>query len=143
MTDIVVLDAAAFDVLGTARGRRLHAFLRRWVEQGDDVWCAAVTMAEVCRGAARTRHVENVMVRDLGGRRVRIEPTDERLAKLVGAILHDSGMGSQHIADAHVVALGAGASNTLVLTADPDDIRQLAAAVPGTRVVTRDPATLI
>ena len=53
-------------------------------------------------------------------------PTDERFAKLVGAILYDTGHGSDRMA--------------VVLASDPDDIVALATAVPGTRIVTRDPA---
>lgn len=67
-------------------------------------------------------------------------PTNERLAKLVGAILYDCGHGSDRIADAHVVAVCADADVAMVLTADPGDIAELSDAVPGTRIVTRDPA---
>ncbi len=41
-----------------------------------------------------------------------------------------------------VVALCTAASNAVVITSDPDDISELAEAVPGTRILTRDPATL-
>lgn len=139
MTLAVVLDAGAFDVLGSPRGARMRMFLRRTIDDGDDVRCAAVTLAEVCRGTARTRQVEAALARRHGGRRIRVVPTDERLAKLVGAILHGAGRGSGHIADAHVVAICAAVDNALVLTTDPLDIAALADAVPGTRIVTRDP----
>jgi hypothetical protein len=67
--------------------------------------------------------------------------TDERLAKLVGAILHHAGRGSDRIADAHVVAVCAPADAALVLTDDPGDIAELATALPGYRIVTRRPGT--
>jgi hypothetical protein len=69
-----------------------------------------------------------------------VVPTDERLAKLVGAVLHVSGSGSERLADAHVVALCARADTAIVVTGDPADIGLLGAALPGTRIVVRDPA---
>lgn len=142
MTPTTVLDAAAFDVLDGHGGKGVRALLQRTLERGGDVCCAAVTLAEVCRGVARTRRAEVALSRDRGGQRIRVVPTDERLAKLVGAILHDREAGSEHLADAHVVAVAAAASNAIVLTSDPDDIANLATAVPGTRTVVRDPARL-
>lgn len=139
----VVLDAAAFDVLDTNDGRGLRALLRRGLERGGEATCAAVTLAEVCRGAARTRRVEAALARNRGGQRLRVVPTDERLAKLVGAILHTTGRASEYLGDAHVVAVCAGADVAVVITSDPDDIAALAVAVPGTRVTVRTPASLL
>ncbi len=139
MTPFVVLDAAAFDVLGTSRDSGLRALLRRTVERGGKVSCAAVTLAEVCRGLARTRQMEAALARSHGGQRIRVVATDERLGKLVGAILHHAGLGSDRIADAHVVAVCAPSDAALVLTEDPGDIAGLAAALPGCRIVTRRP----
>lgn len=136
----VVPDAAAFDVLETNRGAGLRALLRRTAQRGDgEVCCAAVTLGEVCRGAAGTRRVEAALARDRGGRRIRVVPTDERLAKLVGAILYDTGSGSERLADAHVVAACAAVERAIVVTADPADIMSLAGAVPGTRVINARP----
>lgn len=142
MTARTVLDAAAFDIVVTAGGGAVRALLRRTLDAGGQVCCAAVTLAEVCRGAARTRRVEVAPSRDRGGQRVRVIPTDERLAKLVGAILHDRAAGSELLADAHVAAVGAGASSATLLTGDPGDIANLASAVPGKRMVIRDPARI-
>ena len=139
MTPFVVLDAAAFDVLGTPRDSSLRALLRRTVERGGKVSCAAVTLAEVCRGLARTRQMEAALARSHGGQRIRVVATDERLGKLVGAILHHAGLGSDRIADAHVVAICAPSDAALVLTEDPGDIAELAVAIPGCRIVTRRP----
>lgn len=139
MTPQIVLDAAAFDVIDTEHGRPLRMLCRRVLARGGALRCSAVTLAEVCRGVARTRRVESALARDRGGRRIEVVPTDERLAKLVGTILHGSGCGSDRIADAHVVAACAGAEAAVVVTADPGDIALLATALPGTRIVTRDP----
>jgi predicted nucleic acid-binding protein len=136
VTAHVVLDAAAFDVLDTAAGARVRAILREAADRRREVVCAAVTLAEVCRGTQRTRRVESALARKQGGQRIRIVPTNERLAKLVGAILHDTANDSTRIADAHVVAVSAGADAALVITSDPGDIVNLSSAVPGTRITT-------
>lgn len=140
MSDLVVLDAGGFDVLDSAEGRRLRALLQRAAERGGEVRCAAVTLAEVCRGPARTRRVEAALARRHAGQRIRVIDTDERLAKLVGAILHATRSDSSRLADAHVVAICAAGSVALVITTDPDDIIELAAAVPGTRVTAQRPS---
>ncbi|HLI60242.1 MAG TPA: PIN domain-containing protein [Solirubrobacteraceae bacterium] len=135
----IVLDAAAFDVLDRSEGAALRQLLRVALERGGEVRCAAVTLAEVCRGAARTRRVEAAIARDRGGQRVVVTPTDVRLAKLVGAILHDAGRDSEAIVDAHVVAVCVDFEVAIVISSDPGDIAGLASAVPGTRIVARAP----
>jgi predicted nucleic acid-binding protein len=139
MSSRVVLDAAAFDVLDSPAGADLRGLLRRAAARDGEVCCAAVTLAEVCRGRARTRRTESAIARVHGGYRIRVVPTDERLAKLVGAILFDCAVGSEMIADAHVVAVCAGADSAAVVTSDPDDILRLAQAVRGVRILTRAP----
>jgi predicted nucleic acid-binding protein len=137
---LVVLDAAAFDVLDTADGVALRALMERAVSMDGEVRCAAVTLAEVCRGSRRTRRIEAALSRRGVGRRVLVEPTDENLAKLVGAILHDSRSDGAALADAHVVAVAATHGDAaVVVTQDPDDITRLSAAVPGCRITTRRP----
>lgn len=142
MSFVVVLDAGAFDHLDATSGHGLRALLRRSIERGGEVLCAAVTLAEVCRGPARTRRVEAALARVHGGQRVRVVPTDARLAKLVGTILHATGSAGDRLADAHVVAVCTTSDAALVVTGDPDDIRALATAVPGTRIVVRSPVSL-
>jgi hypothetical protein len=139
MTSRVVLDAAAFDMLDRPTARSLWALLELSAAEDSEVCCAAVTLAEVCRGTARTRRVETALARDRGGRRIRVIPTDERLAKLVGGILNDTARGSEMLGDAHVVAVCSGADTAVVVTSDPDDINMLATAVRGVRIVTRTP----
>ena len=135
----VVLDAAAFDTLDTSSGAELRVLLRVTAERDGEVCCAAVTLAEVCRGTSRTRRVEASLARAHGGRRIRVVPTDERLAKLVGSILNDTRSGSEMLGDAHVVAVCAGVNDAVVVTSDSDDITRLSSAVPGVRIVTRAP----
>lgn len=138
---VVVLDGAAFDVLDAGRpSAKLWALLDRTLSAGGEVRCAAVTLAEVCRGADRTRRAESAIARRRGGQRIRVVPTDEQLAKRVGAILHSTRSGSERLADAHVVAVCADAEVAIVVTSDPGDITELTAAVPGTRVTVRRPS---
>jgi predicted nucleic acid-binding protein len=135
----VVLDAGAFDVLDQPRSHTLWALIERSIARDGDLCCAAVTLAEVCRGTSRTRRIESVLARSHGPARIQVIPTDERLAKLVGAILHEIGSGSEMLGDAHVVAVCSGADTAVVVTSDPDDISTLATALRGVRVVTRTP----
>lgn len=139
MTLSVVLDAAAFDLIDGPEGAALRQLLRSVLARGGDVRCAAVTLAEVCRGPARTRRVEVAVSRERGGQRIMVIPTDERLAKLVGSVLHGAHRASDAIADAHVVSICAAVDVALVVTSDPHDISEMAVAVPGTRIVTRRP----
>jgi predicted nucleic acid-binding protein len=138
----VVLDAAAFDVLDSGEGAALRQLLRSALSRGGDVRCAAVTLAEVCRGPQQTRRAEVAVSRDRGGQRVIVIPTDERLAKLVGSVLHAARRASDAIADAHVVAVCASSEIAMVVTSEPDAIIELAGTVPGTRIVTRRPEVL-
>jgi predicted nucleic acid-binding protein len=136
-----VQDAAAFDAIDERDGKRLPHFIRLAADRGAQLACSAVTLAEVCRGEARTRRAEVAISRDRSGRRVMVVPTDERLAKLVGSILYATHSSSDRIADAHVVAICAGAAHAVVITSDPDDIIELA-AIPGTRIQVRRPEVL-
>jgi hypothetical protein len=136
VTDLVVLDAAAFDILDKAFDDHLRDLMKvRPV--GTKVLCAAITLAEVCRGNARTHQVAAALRRDRGGWRIEVVPTNERLAKRVGGLLHAAKLDSCHLADAHVVALCAEADRAVVITSDPDDINRLAVNLPAVRVLTR------
>lgn len=96
--------------------------------------------AETCRGAPRTRAVEAALgrhVRQRGQRpAVAVVDLDLDLAKQLGAILHATSSGNADLVDASVVAAAVSRGGGLVVTADPDDIARLAAAVPAVRVVT-------
>jgi predicted nucleic acid-binding protein len=135
----VVLDAGAFDSLNTTAGAWLRTLLERTILRGGEAWCAAVTIAEVARGPARTREVETALSRRYGGAQIRVLITDERIAKQVGEILYTTNRGSESIADAHVIAACIPADVAVVITTDPDDIMELSAAVPGVKIMPRMP----
>lgn len=135
----VVLDAGAFEVLNTRAGAKLRDLLAQTVSRGGEIWCPAVTIAEVARGTPRTRQVEAALSRSYGGEPVRVLVTDASLAKQIGAILYATEKGSESMADAHVVAACLGADVAVVATTDPDDIVELSAAVPGVKIMPRTP----
>jgi hypothetical protein len=135
----VVLDAGAFDALNTNAGAKLRDLLARTITRGGEIWCAAVTLAEVARGTARTREVETALSRRYGGELIRLLVTDEELAKQVGGILYAANLGSDWIADAHVIAACVPAEVAVVVTTDPDDIAELSAVVPGVKIMPRRP----
>ncbi len=137
MKHFVVLDAGVFG--DASLGEQVRATIRRSTQRGGEVWVAAVTLAEACRGTSRTRQVESLLARHRAEPTIRVRPTDEAFAKRVGQILFEAGRGSESIADAHVAALCAEADTAIVFTTDPDDIMALAAVVPGTRILTRRP----
>lgn len=135
----VVLDAGAFDALNIRAGARLRDFLVRTLTRGGEIWCAAVTIAEVARGTARTREVETALSRSYGGEQIRVLVTDTTLAKRVGEILYATNRSSESIADAHVIATCIPADIAVVVTTDPDEIIELSAAVPGVKIMPRRP----
>lgn len=135
----VVLDAGAFDTIQTAAGRRLRDLLVRTLIRGGEVCCAAVTLAEVARGSARTRQLESALSRRYGGEQIRVLVTDQEMAKLVGRILYAAKKGSASIADAHVIAACLPAEVAVVITSDPGDITELAGVVPGVKIMPRTP----
>ncbi|WP_219416066.1 PIN domain-containing protein [Pseudonocardia nigra] len=142
MTLPLVLDAAGLEALADpAPPAAFRAFLQEALDRGRDVLVPAVVCAEACRGAARTRRVEAAVARHAPARGQRpavvVIDTDFALARQVGAVLHGSDASSADIVDAHVVAVCAGRGGGLVITADPDDIAHLAAAVPSARIVVR------
>jgi hypothetical protein len=94
-----------------------------------DVCIAAVTLAELYREVARTRSLDALLAR-LDRDSVAVRDTDRALARLVGSLLHNAGVGSEQLADAHAVAAVVEAGGGVVVTADPDDLGRLAAGHP-------------
>jgi len=135
----IVLDSSAFDTIDSSSGAGGRDFLRKGIDRGAEVLCSAVTLAEVCRGEARTRRAEAAVARDRGGQRIIVVPTDRRRAVLVGSILHATGSPSSDIASAHVIAVCAGAEIAVVITNDADEMARLSSAIPGTMVLNRRP----
>lgn len=141
-----MLDAAGLAAMAARRPPDMfRAVLAEAYRRDREVIAPTVVCAEVARGRSRTRALEAAVSRHdrSHGERpsVRLVDTDFRLARQVGAILEALGSGSEHIVDAHVVAVCVPAGGGLVVTTDPDDILELAAAVPAARIRTVRPST--
>jgi predicted nucleic acid-binding protein len=140
----LVLDAAGLDALAIQHPPDvLRALLAEAHRRGRSVIVPTLVCAELARGRARTRALEATVARhdrSLGERpALQLMDTDFDLARQVGAILEATGHGSEHVVDAHVVAVCVPLGGGLVVTADPDDISALAAAVPAARIRTTRP----
>lgn len=110
-------------------------------ERRRRVLVPTVVCVEVARGPARTRSLEAAISRHdrSKGERPPVEliDTDFDLARSVGAILHARDAASDMVVDAHLVAVCARFGGGLIVTSDPDDVLDLASAVPSVRIVTR------
>ena len=123
----LIFDAEAFVALVDKHhpGQRLvRQALDAARRVGADAVAPALVLAELFRGTAREAAVDAL----LGREAIDISDTDKRLAREVGRILVAAGRGSDHIVDAHVVAVAA-RTGGVVLTGDPDDM----VALTGTR----------
>ncbi len=94
---------------------------------GRDVVVPTVILAELYRGRRHSQLVDSCLSRETG---VRIRDTDRPLARLVGGVLAGASAGSDHLADAHVVAVAVESGGGLILTGDESDLGRLAAPYP-------------
>ncbi|HEV7829489.1 MAG TPA: type II toxin-antitoxin system VapC family toxin [Pseudonocardiaceae bacterium] len=130
MTGPVVLDAEAFSSLAgrpTPREREVRAAMRAADRLERDVVVPTVILAELYRGSRRSQFVDSCLSREIG---MRVRDTDRRLARVVGGVLAGAGAGSDHLADAHVIAVAVETGGGLILTGDESDLRRLAAPYP-------------
>lgn len=125
---ILVLDAEAVAALfepGHPARRRVRNQIDVALRLDRDIVVTSVTLAELYRGRTRTAALDALLARE--GRSVRTRDTDRGLARLVGSLLYEAGVGSALLADAHAVAAAVEVGGGIVLTADPDDLGRLAA----------------
>jgi predicted nucleic acid-binding protein len=124
----VVLDAGALAALGERRGPRgleVRAALRAAARLSREVVVPAVILAELYRGPRHNAMVDACLARETG---IRVRDTDRPLARLVGGVLAAARAGSQHLADAHVIAAAVELGGGIALTTDAEDLGRLAAA---------------
>lgn len=136
MTLRAVLDAEAVYALLDRQHpsrRQVQAALRAAADLHRPVVVANVTLAELYRGRGRSHALDALLAGEQSG--LRLRDTDRALARLVGALLHESGMGSEHLADAHAVALAVEGGGGMVLTGDPDDLEHLAGPYANVTIV--------
>jgi predicted nucleic acid-binding protein len=135
MNRCVVLDAGAVSALAGRPERRqleVRAAMRAAARLGREVLIPAVILAELYRGPRQNHVVDACLARETG---IRIRETDRALARLVGGVLAAAGAGSQHLADAHVIATAVDLGGGLALTSDTEDLGRLAAAYRNVVVV--------
>jgi len=137
----LVLDVAGLEALAAPRPPdSLRALLSEAQRRGLEVIAPTVVCAEVARDRVRTRALEAAVARHDRTRgespALRLIDTDFDLARQVGAILGATHSSSGRLVDAHVVAVCVAPGGGLVVTSDPDDIAELATAVPAARVRT-------
>ena len=135
MSYCLVLDAGALAALaGPTRGRGLEvrAALRAAARLRREVVVPSVILAELYRGPRHNALVDACLSRETG---IWVRDTDRPLARIVGGVLAAAGAGSQHLADAHVIAAAIALGGGIALTTDPDDLSRLAAAYGNVTVV--------
>lgn len=132
----LVLDAEAVYALLDRQHpsrHRVQAALRAATDLRRPVSIATVTLAELYRGRGRSQALDALLAGEQTG--LRLRDTDRALARLVGALLHESGRGREHLVDAHAVAVAVEGGGGVVLTGDPDDLEQLAGPYANVTIV--------
>lgn len=135
MNRCVVLDAGAMSALAGRPDRRnqeVRAALHAAARLRRDVVVPAVILAELYRGPRHNKLVDACLSRETG---IRVRDTDRSLARLVGGVLAAASAGSDHLADAHVIATAADLGGGIALTSDPEDLERLAAAYRNVTVI--------
>lgn len=135
MSRVVVLDAEALSELARERGRRF-AEVRAAIEAAHrlerEVLVPAVVLAELYRGRGHNQVVDACLARESA---IHVRDTNRTFARYVGGILAGAGVGSEHLVDAHVVAVAVEAGGGVVLTGDEEDLQRLADPYRNVQVV--------
>ncbi|MGH9069052.1 MAG: PIN domain-containing protein [Acidimicrobiales bacterium] len=106
-----------------------RAVLASSSEAGVPVLVPAVVLAETLFGDKRDARANQVL------KRLQVVAILEPTARVAAALKRSAGMsGVAATIDAVVVAVSAAAGGGVILTADAEDIRTLASAVPGIRI---------
>lgn len=135
MSPCVVLDAEALAALAGRPGRRsleVRAALRAAARLHREVVVPSVILAELYRGPRHNPVVDACLSRETG---IRVRGTDRSLARIVGGVLAAARAGSEHLADAHVIAVAVELGGGLALTTDAEDLGRLAASYRNVTVV--------
>lgn len=135
MSRCVVLDAEALTALAGPANRRnleVRAALRAAVRLQREVVVPSVILAELYRGPRHNSLVDACLSRETG---IRVRDTDRPLARIVGGVLSAAQAGSEHLADAHVIAVAVELGGGLALTVDTEDLNRLAASYRNVTVV--------
>lgn len=97
-----------------------------------EVVVPSVILAELYRGPRHNALVDACLSRETG---IRVRDTDRPLARIVGGVLAGAQAGSEHLADAHVIAVAVELGGGLALTAGAEDLSRLAASYGNVTVI--------
>jgi predicted nucleic acid-binding protein len=135
MNRCVVLDAGAMTALAGRPSRRkaeIYAALQAAARLRQEVIVPSVILAELYRGPRHNSLVDACLSRETW---IRVRDTDRPLARIVGGVLASAQAGSEHLADAHVIAVAVEQGGGLALTTDIDDLSRLAASYRNVMVI--------
>jgi hypothetical protein len=110
----------------------VRAALRAAARLRREVVVPSVILAELYRGPRHNPLVDACLSRETG---IRVRDTDRPLARIVGGVLAAARAGSEHLADAHVIAAAVELGGGLALTTDAEDLGRLAAAYRNVMVI--------
>jgi predicted nucleic acid-binding protein len=135
MNRCVVLDTKALAALAGRPGRRgleVRAALRAAARLHREVVVPSVILAELYRGPRHNSLVDACLSRETG---IRVRDTDRSLARIVGGVLSAAQLGSEYLADAHVIAVAVELGGGLALTVDSEDLGRLATSYGNVTVI--------
>lgn len=131
---VVVLDAEAMWSLTRRPGVDPKGALAALTAARDNNWdvvVPAAVLAELYRGSQQQQSIDAALSAYSD---MTVAATDQPLARHIGSLLAQAGVGSEHHVDATVVAVALAAGEGLVVTGDLDDLQLLAAYAPGVAV---------
>lgn len=123
---MLLLDSEAISAIAhgpAARRDRVRALATEMRRREVPVATVAAVLAEVVRG----RSADAAVFAGLRRERVQVRPVDTAVGVRAGQIMGATKVGSTLAVDAFVVAVGDLAGGAVVATADPNDLRRLAA----------------
>ena len=131
---MLLLDAEALSAIAhgpSSRRDKVRALIAEMRTRELPVAIVASLLAEVVRGRAADAAVFAGVRRE----RVQVHPVDTRVGVRAGQMLGRIRAGSEMAVDAFTVAVADLAGGALVATADPGDLKQLAAQASHVRIV--------
>jgi predicted nucleic acid-binding protein len=132
---MLLLDSEAISAIahGPAERRdRVRALVAQMRARELPIATVAAVLAEVVRGRAEDAGV----FAGLRSERVEVRPVDTGVGVRAGQILGAAKVGSELAVDAFIVAVGDLAGGAVVATADPGDLKRLAAHAKAVTVAT-------
>jgi predicted nucleic acid-binding protein len=131
VAEALILDSEAVNALARPKARRVLAeraatVLRVAHQKRALIRVPAPVLAEVCRGVRYDSAINHL----LNNPGVRVVELDRAAAQRAGQMLARLKLSSAHAIDAFVVATALQFDTAVIATADPDDIRRLAAPFP-------------